>query len=42
MARNGNGANGKEDQRTPEEILDLIEQKQKEIAEAISKLRAIG
>ena len=31
-----------EDTRTPEEILDLIEAKQKEIAEAIAKLRAIG
>lgn len=31
-----------EDTRTPEEILDLIEQKQKEIAEAISRLRAIS
>ncbi len=30
-----------EDTRTPEEILDLIEAKQKEIAEAISRLRAI-
>jgi type I restriction enzyme M protein len=30
-----------EDTRTPEEILNLIEQKQKEIAEAIGKLRAI-
>jgi type I restriction enzyme M protein len=30
-----------EDSRTPEEILDLIEAKQKEIAEAIAKLRAI-
>jgi type I restriction enzyme M protein len=30
-----------EDTRTPEEILDLIEAKQKEIAEAIAKLRAI-
>lgn len=34
-------AKGEEDTRTPEEILDLIEQKQKEIAEAISRLRAI-
>ncbi len=35
--------NGKveEDTRTPEEILDLIEAKQKEMAEAIAKLRAI-
>jgi type I restriction enzyme M protein len=31
-----------EDTRTPEEILDLIEAKQKEIAEAIAKLRALG
>ena len=30
-----------EDTRTPEEILDLIEVKQKEIAEAIARLRAI-
>jgi len=30
-----------EDTRTPEEILDLIEAKQKEIAEAIERLRAI-
>jgi type I restriction enzyme M protein len=30
-----------EDTRTPEEILDLIEVKQKEIAEAITRLRAI-
>ena len=30
-----------QDTRTPDEILDLIEQKQKEIAEAIGKLRAI-
>jgi type I restriction enzyme M protein len=30
-----------EDTRTPEEILDLIEAKQKEIAEAIANLRAI-
>jgi len=30
-----------EDTRTPEEILDLIEVKQKEIAEAIGRLRAI-
>ena len=30
-----------EDTRTPEEILDLIEAKQKEIAEAIGRLRAI-
>lgn len=30
------------DTRTPEEILDLIEVKQKEIAEAIARLRAIG
>jgi hypothetical protein len=29
------------DTRTPEEILDLIEQKQKETANAIGKLRAI-
>lgn len=35
-------AKAEEDTRTPEEILDLIEQKQKEIAEAIGKLRAIG
>ena len=31
-----------EDTRTPEEILDLIEAKQKEIEEAIARLRAIG
>ena len=30
-----------EDKRTPEEILDLIEAKQKEISEAIARLRAI-
>ena len=30
-----------EDARTPEEILDLIESKQKEIAEAIARLRSI-
>jgi hypothetical protein len=30
-----------EDTRTPEEILDLIEQKGREIHEAIAQLRAI-
>lgn len=30
-----------EDTRTPEEILDLIEAKQRDIAEAIARLRAI-
>jgi len=34
-------AKADEDTRTPAQILDLIEQKQKEIAEAIDKLRAI-
>lgn len=34
-------AKTEEDTRTPDEILDLIEQKQREIAEAIGRLRAI-
>ncbi|HYR34875.1 MAG TPA: N-6 DNA methylase, partial [Burkholderiales bacterium] len=34
-------AKPEEDTRTPEEILDLIEAKQKEIGEAIARLRAI-
>lgn len=34
-------ARSDEDTRTPEEILDLIEAKQKEVSEAIAKLRAL-
>jgi type I restriction enzyme M protein len=34
-------AKAEEDTRTPDQILDLIEQKQREIVEAIGKLRAI-